>query len=141
MLGLIASPVFLFTGLHPELADSLSARSEMGLWHSIAYSTGPAGVAITGFSLMLGTGILGLGLWLYQEWARLILTAVFGANVLWGIYEILSPLLRRNACDFGAAIGVVIYAFPLVYLQLGKIRILFRPTTNRLNGKASVAAQ
>jgi hypothetical protein len=45
---------------------------------------GPAGVAITGFAILLGAGIVGLGLWLYQQWARLALIGVAGANVLWG---------------------------------------------------------
>jgi hypothetical protein len=34
--------------------------------------------------MLLGAGIVGLGLWLYQQWARLALIGVAGANVLWG---------------------------------------------------------
>jgi hypothetical protein len=84
MLGLVVSPVFLFTSSHPELSDSLASTPEMGLWHSIAHSFGPAGVALTGFLLMLGAGIVGVGLWLYQQWARFALIGVAGANMLWG---------------------------------------------------------
>jgi hypothetical protein len=126
LLGLVVSPVFLFTSSHPELADSLSARPEMGLWHSIAYYTGPVGVAITGFSLMFGTGIVGFGLWWYQQWARVALIGIAGADVLWGVYEIIRSLVRLHAFDFGAAIFIAIYAIPLVYLQSRKIRVLFQ---------------
>jgi hypothetical protein len=125
MLGLIVSPVFLVTTSHPELSDSLAATPEMGLWHSIAYSFGPAGVALTGFFLMLGTGIVGIGLWLYQQWARFALIGIAGANVLWGTYEIVRSLLRLHSFDFGTAVFVAIYMIPLFYLQSRRIKILF----------------
>jgi hypothetical protein len=76
--------------------------------------------------MLLGAGIVGLGLWLYQQWARLALIGVAGANVLWGVYEIIRSLIRLHSFDFGAALFVAIYAIPLVYLQSRKIRILFR---------------
>jgi hypothetical protein len=118
--------LYFYSPVHtPELADSLSASPEMGLWHHIASSFGPAGVAITGFVMLLGAGIVGLGLWLYQQWARLIVIGIAGVDVLWGIYEVVGSLIRPHAFDFGAALGVAIYAIPLVYLQSRKIRILF----------------
>jgi hypothetical protein len=126
MLGFVVSPVFLFTSSHAELADSLSTKPEMGLWHYIASSYGPSGVAITGFAMLLGTGIVGLGLWMYQQWARLIFIGIAGAGVLWGIYEVVGSLIRLHVFDFGAALGIAINIIPLVYLQSRKIRLLFQ---------------
>lgn len=125
MLDLVVSPVFLFTSSHPELSDSLAATPEMGLWHAIALHFGPAGVALTGFFLMLGEGVVGVGLWLYQQSARYAVFGIAGVNVLWGVDEIARSLIQRHAFDFGTAFFVAIYTIPLVYLQSRAIRNLF----------------
>jgi hypothetical protein len=107
--------------------EAIRTDGEQAQW--IVEHLGKGGILAVVLIVYAFAGSTGVGLWRLRSWGRKALLAASAVlvviSVVWGSISI----ARVHEFEFGAAVNVLVFGWPLYYFNRTKIKALFaRPT-------------
>jgi hypothetical protein len=103
--------------------EAIRSDGEQAQW--IVEHLGKGGILAVTLVVYAVAGSTGVGLWKLQSWGRRALLAasavLVAICVVWGSISI----ARAHEFDFGAAVNLLVFGWPLYYFNRTKIKALF----------------